>query len=87
MGVVLHRGHCQVGHQTTPSSFLHDGTSPPPNISLIMAAADSGGDEQASGIEDGEDSLTMDDMALGVAAVVQGLDLGLTGLDLSLMFF
>jgi hypothetical protein len=52
-----------------------------------MAAADSGGDEQANDIEDGEDSLTMDDMALGVAAVVQGLDLGLTGLDLSLMFF
>jgi hypothetical protein len=52
-----------------------------------MAEADSGGDEQASGIEDGEDSLTMDGMALGVAAVVQGLDLGLTGLDLSLMFF
>lgn len=54
-----------------------------------MAAADSGGDERASGVdkEDGDDSPTMDGVDLGVAVVVQGLYLGPTSLDLGSMFF
>jgi hypothetical protein len=75
-------------HPTGPPSFLHDGASHPPNIDLVVAAPDSRGDEWASIIdhEDGDDSLTTDGVALGVAAVVQSLDLGLTGIDLGLVF-
>jgi hypothetical protein len=72
-----------------PPSFLHDGASHPPNINLVVAVADSGGDERVSGVdhEDGDDSPTTDGVDLGVAVVVQGLDLSPTGLDLGSVFF
>jgi hypothetical protein len=38
-------------HPIVPLSFLHDNVSPSPNINLIVAAADPGGDEPAGGVD------------------------------------
>jgi hypothetical protein len=72
MGIMLHQGYCRVGPPDDAPLFLHDGASRPPNIDLIVATVDSGGDERASGIdhEDGNDSPTTDGVDLGAAAVV-----------------